>query len=676
MFPQIARLELDELLSQLVERAQDVMATQGRLRGLLRATRAVAGDLSLPVLLRRLVAAAAELVGARYAALGVLDDRGEGLAEFITVGMDEATRSRIGRLPRGEGILGLLIDDPHSLRLTELGSHPLAVGFPAGHPPMTSFLGSPVKVGERVYGNLYLTEKLGGGSFTGEDEELLGALAAAAGVAIDNARLYLTAQRRQRWLEALTEISHGLLAGEDPPLPLIARRARECAGADLVMILLPGLDSPGTLSINAADGAGSAAVRGASIPRVSVVPVPDASSDRAFPVVSHAAPRRADRLRCGGPLRPGTAGAAGPRFPARVCWPCCGGRSNRASTSRKPRWLPVSPATPGSRLELATAHEATQEAARRVLLLEDRGRIARDLHDQVIGRLFATGLGIQSLAGRMNDPEDGARLNAFVDDLDRAIQTIRHSIFALRSTAEAPGFRAAVLGIVRDAASALGFDPAVRLVGPLDQAVDPPRAEQAVAVLREALNNAARHARARNVEVTVSATGRELHVMVADDGVGLGPTSRRSGLDNLRTRAEQLGGWFSLSAGPDGGTRVEWMAPLATPAVMNPAVMSSADTYVLGRGEAETRRLIFQHQIYGPITRRFLSAAGIGAGMKVLDVGSGAGDDALSACRVGRADRTRRRRRHRRRCHRDGACPGGVRRMGKRDVSAETAAVG
>ena len=214
MFPQIARLELDELLSQLVDRAQDVMASQSRLRGLLDATRAVASDLSLPVLLRRIAAVARELVGARYAALGVLDDRGDGLAELITVGMDEATVAGIGRLPRGAGILGLIIDDPRPLRLTDLGSHPLSVGFPAGHPPMTSFLGVPVRVRDRVYGNLYLTEKANGSPFSSEDEELLGALAAAAGVAIDNARLYLAAQRRQRWLEALTEISDGLLAGE------------------------------------------------------------------------------------------------------------------------------------------------------------------------------------------------------------------------------------------------------------------------------------------------------------------------------------------------------------------------------------------------------------------------------------------------------------------------------
>ena len=563
VFPQIARLELDELLGQLVERAQDVMATQGRLRGLLRATRAVAGDLSLPVLLRRLVAAAAELAGARYAALGVLDDRGDGLAEFITVGMDEATTTRIGRLPRGDGILGLLIDDPRPLRLTELGGHPLSVGFPPGHPPMTSFLGVPVRVGDRVYGNLYLTEKLGGGSFTGEDEELLGALAAAAGVAIDNARLYLAAQRRQRWLEALTEVSHGLLAGEDPPMPLIARRARECAGADLAVILLPVSDSPGTLSINAAHGAGSAAVRGASIPWVSLVPGLDASSDQASPVVAQVAPGALTEFGAEVPAGPALVVALGRGSHPGLLALLRGAEQPRFD-EQEAEMVAGFAGHAGLALELVNAHEATQEAAQRVLLLEDRGRIARDLHDQVIGRLFATGLGIQSLAGRMEDLEDAARLNAFVDDLDRAIQTIRHSIFALRSTGEASGLRATVLGIVRDAASALGFDPAVRMVGPLDQAVDPPHAEQAVAVLREALNNAARHARAYSVDVTVSANGHELRVIVADDGVGLGPTSRRSGLDNLRTRAEQLGGWFSLSAGPNGGTRVEWMVPLGT----------------------------------------------------------------------------------------------------------------
>ena len=381
-------------------------------------------------------------------------------------------------------------------------------------------------------------------------------------MAIDNARLYQAAQRRQQWLEALTEISHGLLAGEGPPLPLIARLARECSGVDLAAILLPVPDAPGMLLVNAADGAGGAALRGGLIPRVSVVPVPDASSDRGSPVVALAASGALTEL--------------GPEVPSGPVLLVPLGRGSHSGLlallrgPEQPRFdeqeaemVAGFAGHAGLALELATAHEAAQEAAHRVLLLEDRGRIARDLHDQVIGRLFATGLGIQSLAGRMGDPEDAARLNAFVDDLDRAIQTIRHSIFELRSSGEAAGFRAAVLGIVRDAAAALGFDPAVRLVGPLDQAVDSPRAEQAVAVLREALNNAARHARARNVEVTVSATGRELHVMVADDGVGLGPTSRRSGLDNLRTRAEQLGGWFSLSAaGLDGGTRVEWMVPL------------------------------------------------------------------------------------------------------------------
>ena len=558
VFPQIARLELDELLSQLVDRAQDVMASQSRLRGLLDATRAVASDLSLPVLLRRIAAVARELVGTRYAALGVLDDRGDGLAELITVGMDEATVAGVGRLPRGAGILGLIIDDPRPLRLTDLGSHPLSVGFPAGHPPMTSFLGVPVRVRDRVYGNLYLTEKANGRPFSSEDEELLGALAAAAGVAIDNARLYLAAQRRQRWLEALTEISDGLLAGEDPPLPLIARRARECAAADLAAILLPAPDSPATLLINTVDGAGGEALRGGRVP---AAPVVELVADHGRPVVAYPAPAALTELGDGVPSGPALLVPLGRGSHPGVLV-LLRGHGQPRFDEQEAEMVTGFAGHAGLALELAAVHEAAQEAAHRVLLLEDRGRIARDLHDQVIGRLFATGLSIQSLAGHIRDANDATRLNGFVDDLDGAIHTIRHSIFELRSTGETPGFRAAVLGIVRDAAPALGFDPAVRLDGPLDHAVDQLRVEQAVAVLREALNNAARHAQARSVEVTVSARGDGLRIVVVDDGVGLGQPSRRSGLDNLRTRAEMLDGRFTVTPGADGGTRLEWMVPL------------------------------------------------------------------------------------------------------------------
>src|SRR5664279_621019 len=198
--PQIGRLERDDQLEQLADQAQDVLSSEDRLRGLLAATQAIAADLSLPVLLRRITEAGCQLVSARYGALAVVRPDNQ-LTELITAGVDEQTVARIGDLPHGVGILGRLITDPRPLRLEELGSHPDSVGFPAGHPPMGTFLGVPIRVRDQVFGSLYVTEKTPSGVFSVDDEEVLVALAAAAGVAIDNARLYEAAQRRQRWLK-------------------------------------------------------------------------------------------------------------------------------------------------------------------------------------------------------------------------------------------------------------------------------------------------------------------------------------------------------------------------------------------------------------------------------------------------------------------------------------------
>lgn len=232
------RLELDQLLAQLVDQAQDVIATQGRLRGLLRANRMVTANLDLPVLLRRIAEAARELAQARYAALGVLRPDGRGLEQFIHVGIDADAATRIGHLPEGKGVLGALIDDPRPIRLTDLGADPRSVGFPDNHPPMTSFLGVPIRIRDAVYGNLYLTEREGG-PFTRDDEELMTALAATAATAIDNARLYAESRRRQQWLAASTEITRQLLSisGKDP-LQQIARRIHELADADVVTVVL------------------------------------------------------------------------------------------------------------------------------------------------------------------------------------------------------------------------------------------------------------------------------------------------------------------------------------------------------------------------------------------------------------------------------------------------------
>jgi GAF domain-containing protein len=427
-FPQIARLELDDLLEQLVDRAQDVLNTQGRLRGLLAATRSIAADLSLPVLLRRIAEASCQLVGARYGALGVVGSDNQ-LTAFITVGVDEQTTDRIGHLPRGKGILGRLISDPRPLRLEELGSHPDSVGFPAGHPPMGSFLGVPIRVRDQVFGNLYLTEKTPDGTFTAEDEELLGALAAAAGVAIDNARLYEAAQRRQLWLTVSAEIVGELLAEGSDPLPLIAARARQVAEADLATILVPLAGEPDSLLVAAADGMGAGDLRGRLVPRDRSLPGRALTEDRDL-VIDDALVAdlayRSDTVPHGPVVVVVRVRGAG------------GGLPGILSLSRKSGARRFDPderelvATFAGHAGLALELAHAQKARRQLLLVEDRDRIARDLHDVVIQRLFATGLGMNSLSGSTHEPATRQRLDEFTDELDGTIRAIRQTIFHLQ----------------------------------------------------------------------------------------------------------------------------------------------------------------------------------------------------------------------------------------------------
>ena len=560
-FPQIARLELDELLEQLVERAQDVMNTQGRLRGLLAATRAIASDLSLPALLQRVVQSACDLVGARYGALGVLGTDRE-LAEFITVGVDAATAEAIGPLPRGKGILGLLISDPRPLRLAALADHPQSVGFPDNHPPMKSFLGVPIRVGEQVFGNLYLTDKIRGPAFTAEDEELLSALASAAGVAIDNARLYEIEQRRQRWQRAAADISRELLAGDTDPLPMITRRAREVGEADFCAVLLQvaGADH---LVVAAADGTGAGDLLGRVIPidrslagkalldgRDLVVSDAEATGESfGAPGVANG-PALLVRLPDTGEGMPGVLALSrlkgAPRFSSDE-QDMIEGFADYASVA----------------LKLAHA----QDARRRLLLLEDRDRIARDLHDHVIQRLFAAGLGLTGLASRASEPEVRQRLTQYTDQLDDTIQAIRQTIFALQRHRET-GVQARVMEIARDATGALGFAPDLRFEGALDAMIDHELIDHITAVVRESLANAARHANATKVSATLSvADGHNLIITIIDNGKGIGDPDHISGLGNMRSRAEQLGGAFAIESpiapGP-GGTRLEWQIPLHT----------------------------------------------------------------------------------------------------------------
>ena len=558
VFPDLPRLELEELLSQLVDRAQEVMATQGRLRGLLRANQAIIGDLELPVLLRRIVEAARTLVGSRYAALGVISPDG-GLAEFVHVGMEDEVVGAIGHLPQGKGLLGALIDDPHPIRLERIASDERSSGFPDGHPPMDSFLGVPVRVRDTVFGNLYLAESVRG-SFSAEDEELAAALAATAGMVIDNARLFELADARQEWLRASADVTHQLLSGEaGNALRLIAERYRELARADLVTVIRSGSDG-GVLRVAVAVGTGAEEVSGTRMP------VEGTLSGQVF---TTGTPVRVDLPEESGLTTvPGWPTDLGPvmvvpmRSSERVHGVLTAARSrHRAAFAEEELAMAAGFANQASvAIELAQARAEQQRAA----MLDDRDRIAADLHDHVIQRLFGAGLSLQGVASTIPEGTARDRLLTTITDLDDTISQIRTTIYQLarRETAE-QGLRGRLLGIVQSLVPTLGFEPGVRFSGVLDHAVPDDLADDIEAVLREALTNIARHARAGAATVSITASTSKVVLSVSDDGVGMDPAvARRSGLANLRRRAEQHGGELEIRPREPHGTELMWSAQL------------------------------------------------------------------------------------------------------------------
>jgi signal transduction histidine kinase len=565
----LPHLQLDELLAELQSRLQVVLATRDRMRGLLEAVVAIGSGLDLESTLRRIVQAAVGLVDATYGALGVIGegDEGKRLAEFIPVGLTQDEIARIHHWPEGRGLLGLLIDDPRPLRLADIAAHPASSGFPDGHPPMRGFLGVPVRVRDEVFGNLYLTGKRGGGGFTEDDEAVLVALGAAAGVAVENARLYEAARRQQRWIQASAEVTTRLLSGSDPGAVLagISRQARELSGADLCVLALP--DEEGrTLTVTYADGDGAAAVRGLVLPpgqslsgRVLATGEPVTSED-------FATDERAARSARGAMSQIGPAVVFPLGAPGNVRGVLTVGRRHGALPFPQAQADVVASfaAQAGVALEL----DASRAEAERLSLLEDRDRIARDLHDLVIQRLYATGMSLEGTMPMITRPEVASRITNAVDAMDETIKEIRATIFQLQ-TPEAvtgPGLRGEILALVDEMTDMLGFAPSLRLGAGLGGDIRPEVAEQALAVLREALSNAARHAHASQVDVTVDAgSDGMLTVQVTDDGTGIPAEGRRSGLRNLADRAEKLGGELRLEpADPDAskpGTRLEWRVP-------------------------------------------------------------------------------------------------------------------
>jgi signal transduction histidine kinase len=552
--PLLPQVRLDELLSELQNRMSDVLRTRDRVHELLDAVLAVGSDLDLQTVLRRIVDAAVRLVDAQYGALGVIGGTGY-LAQFLTSGIDEADAVRIGQLPRGHGILGVLIRDPRPLRLDDLGSHQAAYGFPPHHPPMKTFLGVPVRVRDAVFGNLYLTEKHGGASFDEEDEAVVLALATAAGVAIENARLYEQARRRERWVSASAEVSTALLSGRDPEdaLPLVARLAAELARADTALVALPQAEVDALL-VEVAVGTGAENLVGR---RVSSPVAAARASGQAAALDPDDGPHELVTGRQAGSGVVVPLGEAGDRGVLVVA----------SGTGQEPVRLEAVPELQAFAAQAAVALELAERRRDAELLpvFEERDRIARDLHDVVIQRLFATGMQLES-ASRLLGPEPATRVRRAVDDLDATIREIRSSIYALQtvpSSIEQPRLRARVLEVVDAGAELLGFRPELRLGGLVDTGVPAATGEHLLAVLREALSNAARHAVARHVVVQLDVHD-DVRLLVRDDGVGLPDHGRRSGLANLAARASGLGGTLSVRSlpPPERGTELVWTAPL------------------------------------------------------------------------------------------------------------------
>ncbi|MER5400450.1 GAF domain-containing protein [Streptomyces sp. NPDC002599] len=538
-----------------------------RVPRLLEAVRSVGSGLDPHSKLDRICETAAELTDARYAAIGVVDESGEGLADFVQYGVDEETARGIGRRPDGhKGLLGALIRDPDPVRLANLTDDPRSCGFPPGHPPMRSFLGVPIRVQGEIFGNLYLTEKRGGGTFDDDDLDMLRVLATEAGIAIGNARLYEAAQQRERWIDGSVAVTTALLAGGDAEdaLQIVAEQARRLSGSAAGIVLLPAEE--GGLEVVAVASDHPSKALGVIVPPESELATELRDGKPVFLADASADPRlRTDLTQTYGPVMMLPLQSDGRVLGALLTPRSRGGRQFTESERTVATQF-------ASQAALALMMAESRRDRERLAVYEDRDRIARDLHDLVIQRLFATGMMLESAQRRSNVPEVRRGVGTAVDELDVTIQEIRTAIFALRQgPAETPsGLSTRVLREINMVAVPLGFHPGHRFTGPVDTLVGELTGKNLVAALREALSNAFRHAGASRIEVSVDADvllpdGRPgVRLAVADDGVGIPDGGRRSGLKNLGRRAESLGGasWYGPGIGEDGGgTTVVWQVP-------------------------------------------------------------------------------------------------------------------
>lgn len=550
----LSQLRLRELLTEVQERIEQIVQGRDRLEGLMNAMLVVTSGLELDETLRTIVHNAMRLVGARYGALGVRGNDHE-LAGFIYEGIDAETKELIGPLPEGLGVLGLLIDEPRPIRLKNILDHPSSVGFPANHPPMHTFLGVPVRIRDEVYGNLYLSEKVDGEPFSEDDEVLAEALAAAAGIAIDNARLFEQTQTRQSWIEATRDIATELLGGADPAqvFRLIADEALSLTRAHAVLVAVPTDTELGTADVDrlvVVETAGSAGWS-RQIPVAGNV-IGQAFADRT--------PRRIDLLE----NPPEGIAEAGPTLilPLRTTDTVAGvvvivrDKGGAAFTDDQLDMMAAFTDQATLAWQLAISHRRMRELD----VLSDRERIARDLHDHVIQRLFAIGLALQGAIPRARSTEIQQRLVESVDQLQGVISEIRTSIFDLHGGSSGSTRLRQRLDQAVGAFAGTEVRTTTQFVGPLS-VVDNALADHAEAVVREAVSNAVRHGHAQTLAVNVRVDD-DLVIEVIDDGRGMPAVVTESGLNNLRFRAVQSGGELIVSPAPGGGTALRWSAPL------------------------------------------------------------------------------------------------------------------
>ncbi|MDR3663069.1 MAG: GAF domain-containing protein [Mycobacterium sp.] len=520
------------------------------------------GHSDLEATLYRIITAGMELTGARYGAIGIRG-KGGGMASFLHAGMDADTVRLIGELPAGKGLLGLLLDEGRTLRVGAISAHQAACGFPEHHPPMRALLGVPITIRRDTFGTLYLTDPQRSRTFTQSDENAARTLASAAAVAVDHAQLFERERAAARFTEASRQITTQLLSGGGPPvrpLQLIVDRARELTNAEQAIVLVPNDDQSSfedvqTLFVTTAVGLHADEVVG------QLVPVEGSTTGSVF---RSGAPVITETFRH--PIQAFTDVGERPAIvmPLRAEQSVIGVIAVARPKHQEPfdaSYLEmVSDFADHAAMALTLA--AAREHERELTVFADRERIAQDLHDHVIQRLFAVGMGLHGTIARSSSPDVTERLNRTVDDLQTIVQEIRTTIHQLQPPGERLGdLRTRIQRAVADLTDDSGIATTVHMSGPMTVA-DACLLDHAEAVTVEAVSNAVRHSGAQHLTVKIDVAD-ELRIDVTDDGCGINPTNtRHSGLANMLRRAELVGGSCEIDQASEGGTHIRWTAPL------------------------------------------------------------------------------------------------------------------